>query len=59
MASSEEELHKEVSLIAERWKWTDESIRALPTLSRRNYVNEICDMYEREKEAYEKAKHGK
>lgn len=57
MASSEEEMQKEVSIIAERWKWTDESIRNLPTLVRRNYVKEICDMYERERDAYEKAKH--
>lgn len=54
--SDEEELIKEVSLIAERWKWTDQSVRELPTLIRRKYAEEIIAMYEREKEAMDKAK---
>lgn len=58
MSGGEENLRKEISIIAERWKWTDESIRNLPILTRRKYVEEICDMYEREHEAYEKARRG-
>jgi hypothetical protein len=54
-ASEDEDLIKEVSLVAERWKWSDESVRALPTIIRRRYVEEIISMYEREKEAMDKA----
>lgn len=54
-ASDKINLIDECSIIAERWKWDDEKIRELPTDRRREYLDVIIDLYEREKEAMEKA----
>ena len=55
-ASDSESLMKEVGIIAERWHWSHESIMALPTLVRRQYIQDISDMYDREKDAMKKAR---
>lgn len=50
-ASNRISLINECSIIAERWKWDDEKIRELPTNRRREYLEVILDLYEKEKEA--------
>ena len=55
-ASDSDSLMKEVCIIAERWHWSHESIMTLPTLVRRQYIQDISDMYDKEKEEIRRAK---
>ena len=52
--SNHESIIQECALIAERWNWGHEEIMSLPTDVRREYIDLISDMYEREKEAMNK-----
>lgn len=53
--SPEEVLRKEYTVIAERWGWSPDQIKSLPTDERRFYIKQISEMYEREQEASRKA----
>lgn len=57
-ASDKETLNQECAMLAERWNWTHEQIRSLTTNQRREYLEIVSDMYEKEKQAMEKAKRG-
>lgn len=43
-------------MVAERWHWSHEEIRALGTGQRREYVEVISDLYQREKEQIDRIK---
>lgn len=43
-------LENEITIIAERWKWSRTEIMTLPILERRRYVEKIIEMYEKENE---------
>lgn len=52
-------LNQECAVLAERWHWTHDETRALETMQRREYINIVNDLYQREHDAYEKAKRGR
>lgn len=58
-ASDTETLNRECALLAERWNWTHEQIRALDTNQRRQYLEIVSELYEKERQAMEKAKNTK
>ena len=58
-ASSLDILNQECALLAERWHWTHEQTRSLSTNQRRDYLKIVYDLYNKEKEQYDKMKHKK
>lgn len=56
MSSTKDMLNQECAMLAERWHWTHEQVRALPTGQRREYLEIVNDLYQREHDALEKAK---
>lgn len=54
--SDKDTLNQECALLAERWNWTHEQIRALTTQQRRDYLEIVSDLYDKERQQMEKIK---